>query len=1306
MDPFQVVLRQPTFDAQKSSIWSSTLFIPIYVGLFSLTIGFLHIVLFKTPLKKYIFPPSQLTTSTARPPLHADEPPTSIKAELEANIKSNGGFEIWAYKVVRLVGCLVLLSFAIFQAVNANDDTFHTTGKHWGKKHRHRHGRKQKFSDDTWIQIALAAFYMYASILALCTLLLPKRARRPANNHLSLLLLVTWFVYMYRDIWPLATYTLHPVDPNHWTTWATVGVLTLVGVIVPIITPFEYVPIDPEHPAKEPNPEQTVSWLSFFCFTFLDPIIYAAAKTDHLKFEQLPPLADYDAAAYQTKRSFPHLDPMKVARRRHLFWGLLAHFWREYLILVVMIFIKVVVGFAGPLGINRLLTYIETDGQGAVVRPWVWIMWLFIGPLVGSTAMQAYVFLNTRNLVRIECIITQLVFEHSLRIRMKEEAAGSEKQSEGSTVVPTPEPEPEAAAVSTSSISTHPTADTTVVGTSEGGHSPSTSTSVAKGKGKAKRAESVAPSVTPSTVGKSEKKRENLVGKINNFISTDLGNITDGRDLLFMIWYCPLQIAICVWFLYSILGVAAILGMAVLIVSIPIPSFIGTLLNRVQTERMKRTDARVQSITEYLNVLRMIKLFAWEAKVKERMYEKREEELLWTKKRQILQLLNMNANYILPLLTMIVTFSSYALVFKHELTASRVFSSMAVFDMLRDQLHIVLWGANAVIQGKVSLDRLTEFLNETELLDKYAEEKKDNTILLAAPIDPTAIGFRNATFTWAANQPGTPTPGRRNFRLKIEGDLFFRPGVINMIIGPTGAGKSSILMSLLSEMHFQPAGPDSWYNLPRDGGVSFCPQEPWILNETIKSNIVFGSAFDEERYKKVLYQCALETDLGMFEAGDETEVGEKGLTLSGGQKARIALARAIYSHTKIILLDDVLSALDVHTSSWIVSKCLKGDLVKDRTVLLVTHNVAMVNPIASFVVAVGLDGRIASQGTLEEALATDSKLREEIKIETKTIAKGKEVVDAPTDAPKKEEKQATGKLIVAEEVALGRVSWPALKLFLTSLGGSLFWISFLSGFLLADLLNVVQTFWLGFWASQYESHQGAEVNVMYYLAVYGALLLAGIIVYTGGYTVFLFGSISASRQIHEKLITSILGTTLRWLDITPVGRIISRFTLDIRAVDGPVSSMLADFVELTIVLIVKLAAVVYMTPVFIIPGVTIGGLGAWFGNMYIKAQLSVKREMTNSRSPVFSHLNAAIAGLPSIRAYGAEATFRADSLARIDKYTRCARSFYNLNRWISFRMDLLGALFSAGLASFLIYVRPSTAANVGFSLTMAIAFSG
>jgi hypothetical protein len=145
---------------------------------------------------------------------------------------------------------------------------------------------------------------MYATILALSTLVIPKRLRRPAKNHLVLILLVTWSVYIYRDLWPLATFTLQPVDPNTWTTWTSIALLTITAVFVPMFMPHEYTPVDPEHPYKDVNPEQTASWFDFMCFTFLDPIVYKAANTEHLEYEALPPLADYDAAAYLCKRSF------------------------------------------------------------------------------------------------------------------------------------------------------------------------------------------------------------------------------------------------------------------------------------------------------------------------------------------------------------------------------------------------------------------------------------------------------------------------------------------------------------------------------------------------------------------------------------------------------------------------------------------------------------------------------------------------------------------------------------------------------------------------------------------------------------------------------------------------------------------------------------------------------------------------------------------------------------------------------------------------------------------------------------------
>lgn len=261
------------------------------------------------------------------------------------------------------------------------------------------------------------------------------------------------------------------------------------------------------------------------------------------------------------------MDPMKLPRHRHLFWGLVVRFYKDFLFLAALIVVKVVVGFAGPLGINRLLTYIETNGEGAVVRPWVWITWLFIGPIVGTLAMQWYIFTNTRTLVRIESIIIQLVFEHALRIRIKDDPVPSEKSAGGTTAVGTPDsegpgtPVNDRASEANGNGHSQPATDSTAVSSSAGGSSTSTA-STTKDKGKRKRAPSIALSIssTKTATGKDKEKEKdkekNLIGRINNYISTDLGNIIDARDFLFMIWYCPLQIVICVWFLYSILGVA------------------------------------------------------------------------------------------------------------------------------------------------------------------------------------------------------------------------------------------------------------------------------------------------------------------------------------------------------------------------------------------------------------------------------------------------------------------------------------------------------------------------------------------------------------------------------------------------------------------------------------------------------------------------------------------------------------------------------------------------------------------------------
>jgi ABC-type multidrug transport system fused ATPase/permease subunit len=359
-------------------------------------------------------------------------------------------------------------------------------------------------------------------------------------------------------------------------------------------------------------------------------------------------------------------------------------------------------------------------------------------------------------------------------------------------------------------------------------------------------------------------------------------------------------------------------------------------------------------------------------------------------------------NTILPLLVMIATFAWFTIVEKGELTAAVVFSAISVFGGFAGSLQMFIM-LTSYVESWVSLGRVNAFLQETELIDRY--EAGSPT---AVSDDPSYIGFRNATFAWLKDVPAGSE--ERNFKLHFDGDLRFPVGKISLVAGQTGCGKTSLLMALLGEMHFEQRGPDSSFGLPRTGGVAYASQQSWLQNLSLRDNILFGAPFDEERYKLVVKECALERDFTLFDAGDATEVGEKGLTLSGGQKARVTLARAIYSRADVLLLDDILSALDVHTSKFIVDNLLKGSLVKNRTVILVTHHVGLASQVADYLVTLE-DGRVKSHGSISELKRVDSSLFKEAEDEEpeEAVAAEIEAVEGPVDAAPAETK-SDGKL--------------------------------------------------------------------------------------------------------------------------------------------------------------------------------------------------------------------------------------------------------------------------------------------------------
>ncbi|KAF8446359.1 P-loop containing nucleoside triphosphate hydrolase protein, partial [Boletus edulis BED1] len=1049
---------------------------------------------------------------------------------------------------------------------------------------------------------------------------------------------LVWFgafgVIAHRDLWPWFTFAglTHQLDLYSVAEDAFLGIL---GIIIPLTCPREYRPVNDTRPLGDPHPEQTASWLSLLLYSWLNPLISVAYTSKHLTADTLPPLADYDHVSEIVSRNTLHLEPREIHRTR-VFVGLMNVFLSEYVMVVFLVLIQVVLQLASPFALGQFLGYLETQGKGATIRPIVWILLLFLSPIMYSISYQWSTFILTRVAVHAEVLLSNLIFKRALRIRL---------QGDGNN-------------------------DISLDGNNA-----------------------------------------NLIGTINNHVTTDLTSITEAKNFLPTMVGVPLQTILCIAFLHGILGWRRVERIpyhrAAMVILFPVPGYIGGRFQSVEAEKMKQTDARVQLVSETMNVLRMIKLFGWERKISSEIQDKRVEELSWTRKRAFLQLFNNMINFAIHIIVMLITYSTFLLYsyVSQFSSASIVFSSISVFELLHQQISVVAESIPRFIRGKVALDRINSFLLRVELPGpehSISHTESDNNI----PVD--AIGISHATFSWTKSERSTQTPQSKYFTLSIRDELIFKHKELNLVTGPTGSGKTSLLMALLGEMYFHPSAPSSWCNLPRHLGVAYAAQESWILNRTIRDNILFHSEFDEERYTSVLLQCALNPDLALMEHGDLTEVGERGVTLRLGlEQARITLARAIYSSAQVLLLDDVFAALDVQTSQWIVDHCFRGKLVKGRTIIMVTHNISLVKDIAQYVVTLDNEGQVQSHGRLKPGDGRDTKIT------------GTDQIRKQVDGSSSDNTSPLGNIIpsvgveggtltTAEETAEGHVSWSAVLLYLIGWGGRapvLYWCLFVFGMSATHTSRVVQSWYLGYWAEQYQ--ESSMVNVGYNITIYTSIACCTVILYSLSYTVNLVGSLRACKTIHDRLIEKIFGATFRWLDTTPVARVVTRCTQDIGAVDGEFSVHLATLVELTIAMLVSLAAVVYLAPLFILPSLIIAIMGGWCGQMYMKAELSVKRELSNAKAPMLAHLSAILAGLVSIRAFGAQSMFIKEYHSSIDHYTKVTRTFHALNCWVAVRLETLGASFTAALAAYLMYgnhnINPS---NVGFSLNMAVNFSG
>jgi ABC-type multidrug transport system fused ATPase/permease subunit len=1085
-------------------------------------------------------------------------------------------------------------------------------------------------------------------------------------------------------------------------------------------------------PAREP----IASVFSLATFSWVDSIVWTGyKKTYELTDVWNLPSKDKAAAVIANYR--------QVKRTSSLAFHLLKHFKRGLLIQAGWAAISGFLTFAPTLLLKAILEYIEKPDLTPVNAAWFYVILLFVSGSLSALADGQALWIGRKICIRLRAVIIGEIYAKALKRRAAattDKVLGEEKKKQEQD---------------------------------EGPKGLKRIFTFGKKKDKA------AGSTKQEDASKPGSDAQVTTGAIINLMAVDAFKVSEICAYLHFLWAnTPVQVVVAIFLLYRILGYSSIAGIGMMVILLPINMYVAKQFAKIQKLILAATDARIHSTNEVLTNIRIIKFFAWEQRFIGQVNEKRYIELKHLRRRYILWAVAATIWSGSPVLITFLSFLVYTNVEHKALIPSVAFTALSLFQILRIPLDQLADMVAHVQESKVSVDRIEEYLLEPET-DKYAQlitRKKDAD-------GQSIIGFENGTFSWGGTDMADQAAADA-FKL-MDLNLKFRVGKLNVVVGPTGSGKTSLLMGLLGEMTklkgevYLPGGgsredltPDPDTGLTES--IAYCAQQAWLVNGTVKDNIVFASEFNQKRYDDVIDACSLKRDLEILDAGDETIVGEKGVTLSGGQKQRISLARALYSKARHVLLDDVLSAVDAHTAKWIFHNALHGKLMANRTCILVTHNVTLCLPQAEFAVVLE-NGRMVAQGTAAEVI-NSGKLTEDL---TKSRPASREASRPSSEEPTEAGEEADGANVTIngkpdskktpasntqdEKKAEGGVKLSIIMMYLRAMGPWYYWLGATIAFVAAQISSVSTNLWIRTWANAYADkgyaamghhhrspithaptlsgtgtcmnsgtcswnipffaqpeEQSYSYNAMqttfgashpdvdsaYFLSVYAVLGLIFMFI-TFLREGFLFGgSLAASRRIHERLIQKVTHAKFRFFDQTPLGQLMNRFSKDIESIDQEVAPVAIGVVHCFASIITIVVLISIITPAFLIAAAFISVLYFLIGRFYINSSRDLKRLESVHRSPLYQQFGETLSGMTTIRAYGDERRFIRENLTKINVQHRPFIYLWAANRWLAFRVDVVGALVAFFSGAFVVLsVGRIDAGAAGLALTYAVTFT-
>ncbi|KAJ3217850.1 Multidrug resistance-associated protein 4 [Dinochytrium kinnereticum] len=760
-------------------------------------------------------------------------------------------------------------------------------------------------------------------------------------------------------------------------------------------------------------------------------------------------------------------------------------------------------------------------------------------------------------------------------------------------------------------------------------------------------------------------------GLIVNLVSNDVQRFEDAAPFAHFIWLGPVEVLLITYFMYLEIGFAAFAAVGALLALIPIQGGFARQFSSLRKRTVGYRDDRIKSISDSLAGIMVVKLYAWEEPFKKSINSVRDQEMHVIRKASVLRAMNEAFYFASPAVIEIFAFLTYWLM-GGELTPAKK-------------------ALQFISESLVSLNRIQSFLSLPEMTARRNEAAE--AALLEELNDPTVdIVIQNGNFSWGAN--GLESGGASAKTILRNLDITVKRGESVAVVGPVGSGKSSLLNALLGEMEPLPGTRMAI----RSRKIAYCTQTPFILSGSIKDNITFGRPLDEKWLSEVIKACAMDSDIKLFSDGVETVIGERGVTLSGGQRARLALARAVYSNADIYLLDDPLSAVDTKVGRHLFEKCING-ILKEKTRILVTHQLQFSRRCSSIILLE--NGTISAKGdhafvisTLDSSFASTMKEMDagrnksadgeeedepdvdalfsdasaaKVEVEEASPKETKALLDPKEDIPSP--RKSSGGLIKKEESASGSVPLSTYITFFRS-GSTVIVATILFILLVMGQITILLTNWyLSRWSLLDYSSQRWFGHAVIFLA----LAIGTLVVSLGRSVMFFTICLNATETIFRKMISSSFFEGFEF-------KILGTFAIAVTIIPW----------------------VLFSVPV-------IGIVFFYLRKYYIASSRQIKRYEAVTRSPVYSNIPATLEGLSTIRAFGNERAFRDSFIALQNENTRIFFCFLSAARWLGFRLDVLSAAFLILVAFLAVAIRTGGGLNpgvVGLLLSYALQLMG